>query len=86
MSKTATLKEARAAKAKVAQLMSGHPEVNGVGITRDGDGYAVKLNLSGRTKADLLPKQIDGVPVRIETVGAIRKRKASTKTIRAKAG
>ena len=85
MSKTATLKEARAAKAKVAQLVSGHPDVNGVGITRDGDGYAVKLNLSGRTKANPLPKQIDGVPVRIETVGAIRKRKTSLKPPRARA-
>jgi hypothetical protein len=75
MSKTATLKEARAAKAKVAQLVSGHPGVNGLGITRDGDGYAVKLNLSSRNGSAGLPKRIDGVPVRIETVGPIAKRK-----------
>jgi hypothetical protein len=80
MSKTATLKEARAAKAKAAELVKGHPAVNGVGITRDGDGYAVKLNLSSRPKADPLPKQIDGVPVRIETVGPIRKRRSSRKS------
>src|SRR5207237_4056499 len=66
MNKTATLKEARAAKAKVAQMVSGHPDVNGVGITRDGNGYAVKLNLSGRTNAAPLPTQLDGVKVRIE--------------------
>jgi hypothetical protein len=85
MSKTATLKEARAAKAKAAELVKGHPAVNGVGITRDGDGYAVKLNLSTRPKADPLPKQIDGVPVHIETVGSIKKRKSSAKPVRARA-
>ena len=85
MSKTATLQQARAAKAKVARLVSGHPDVNGVGITRDGNGYAVKLNLSGRTNGDPLPKQIDGVPVKVETVGPIRKRTAAPKTLRRKA-
>jgi hypothetical protein len=75
VSKSATLQEARAAKAKVAQLVSGHPAVNGVGITRVGDGYAVKLNLSSPNGTAGLPKQVDGVPVRIETVGPIAKRK-----------
>ena len=74
MSKTATLKEARAAKAKVAQLLSGRPEVNGVGITRDGDGYAVKLNLVSRNGSPKVPKTVDGVPVRVERVGRIAKR------------
>jgi hypothetical protein len=86
MSKTATLQQARAAKAKAARMVSGHPDVNGVGITRDGDGYAVKLNLSARSKADPLPRQIDGVKVRTEVVGSIRKREPARKAVRAKAG
>jgi hypothetical protein len=86
VSKTATLQQARAAKVKVARMVSGHPDVNGVGITKDGNGYAVKLNLSGRTNGDPLPKQIDGVPVKVETVGPIRKRKPLNRTPRAKAG
>ena len=75
MNRTATLEQARAAKQKVAELVRDHPHVNGVGIAREGSGYAVKLNLSSRTGSAGLPKKIDGVPVRIETVGPIAKRK-----------
>src|SRR5437763_1728031 len=67
MPKSATLQQARAAKAKVVRMVGDHPEVNGVGITRVGDGYVVKLNLSSPNGKTGLPKQIDGVPVRVET-------------------
>ena len=75
MAKSATLQQARAAKAKVARLVGDHPDVNGVGITRLGDGYAVKLNLSSPNGKAGLPRQVDGVPVRVETVGTIAKRR-----------
>ncbi len=41
----ATLHEARAAKTKVLAAFGGDPSVVGVGITRIGEGYGVKLNL-----------------------------------------
>jgi hypothetical protein len=50
-------------------------DVVGVGITRHGDGYAVKVNLRHPPAAGVdLPKDIDGVPVQVEVVGSITKR------------
>ena len=46
--------------------------VQGVGITRVDDGYAVKLNLSGRPEREV-PRELDGVPVIVEVVGRIVK-------------
>jgi hypothetical protein len=74
MAKTVTLEQARAAKAKVAKLIGKHPDVNGIGVARVGKGYGVKLNLVRGTLADQVPGEIDGVPVRVETVGPISKR------------
>ena len=82
--KPATLTQARAAKAKVAELMKGSDAVNGVGIARQGAGYAVKLNLIRPTKTDALPSAVDGVPVKVEVVGEITKRskkKSSSKAV-----
>ena len=72
--KPATLSQARAAKAKVVELMKGSDAVNGVGIARQGAGYAVKLNLVRPTKTDAVPSRVDGVPVKVEIVGEITKR------------
>jgi hypothetical protein len=72
--KPATLSQARAAKAKVAELMKGSDAVNGVGIARQGAGYAVKLNLVRPVKTDAVPSRVDGVPVKVEVVGQIEKR------------
>ena len=44
-SNTTTLEEARAAKPKAAALLSALPVV-GIGITRIGGGYGLKVNLS----------------------------------------
>jgi hypothetical protein len=69
-----TLDEARAAKAKVLAAFGRDPAVVGVGITRIGEGYGVKLNLEAAPAPDAnLPKAVDGVPIRIEVVGTIRK-------------
>lgn len=68
----ATLDEARAAKEKVRATLADRPEVTGIGITRDGDGYAVKVDLARACAA--VPPAIGGVPVRTAIVGRIRKR------------
>jgi hypothetical protein len=68
-----TREEARAAKAKLSTLLAGLPVV-GVGITRDGEGYGIKINLSETVSAVAIPEQVDGVPVKSEVVGTITKR------------
>ncbi len=72
MNADATLDRARRAKALVAAELGSHPAVSGVGITRVGGGYAVKVNL--RTEAPeglVVPPRVDGIPVVVETVGPI---------------
>jgi hypothetical protein len=68
-----TLEEARAAKAKAAQLLEALPLV-GIGITRVGEGYGLKVNLSRSVCKGQLPTHVDGVPILAEVVGEIRKR------------
>jgi hypothetical protein len=69
---TTTLEQACAAKPKAAALLAALPVV-GVGITRVGAGYGLKVNLS-ESVADAVPEHVDGVPIKTEVVGAIRKR------------
>lgn len=75
---TTSLSEARAAKKELASLVAGDPRVNGIGICRGSNGYAVKLNVSGAGKAGKvdIPKTIKGVQVQVEVVGEIRKQLA----------
>jgi len=67
----ATLDEARAAKEKLRTVLADRPEVAGIGVTRVGDGYAVKVDLSSPCD---VPPEMQGVPVRTEIVGRLRKR------------
>ena len=70
-----SIDEARAAKAKAVELLKDSPAVVGVGIAKLARGYGVKINVNHETdEAPSLPKSIDGVPVRVEVVGTIRKR------------
>lgn len=70
-----TLDAVRAAKGPALKIFGDLVEVAGVGITRVNDGYALKVNLRHPPPASVeLPGQINGVPVRLEVVGAIRKR------------
>lgn len=72
-----TLEAARAAKAEASARFSKLAAVNGVGITRIGDGYGVKINLAEPPAADVeLPDVVNGVPVVVEIVGRISKRGA----------
>ena len=69
-----TLDEARRAKEKAKGLLAGVQVVNGIGITSDSTGYALKVNLvRPRSPQDEIPSEIDGVPVKTEVVGVIRK-------------
>jgi hypothetical protein len=70
---TTTLEQARAAKRKAVACLAALPVV-GVGITRIGDGYGLKVNLSEGVADDAVPEQMDGVPIKTEVVGKIRKR------------
>ena len=69
-----TLDQARAAKPRALEIFGPLADVVGVGITRIESGYGLKINL-GRTPDGQvqLPSEIDGVPVRAEVVGPIRK-------------
>jgi hypothetical protein len=71
----ATLDQARAVKQRAFEVCRAQAKVVGVGIARLKDGYAVKVNLEEPPPADAsLPDSIDGVPVRFEVVGKVRKR------------
>lgn len=72
---TVGLDKARAAKERAKSLFAGKASVVGIGLTRIGDGYGVKVNLESPPAPDAgLPETIDGVPVRIEVIGTIRPR------------
>jgi hypothetical protein len=62
------------AKAPAAEAFGRLADVAGIGITRVGEGYGLKVNLSHLPPdADPLPTEIAGVPVRVEVVGRIGK-------------
>ncbi len=64
-----------AAKARAQAEFGLKAAVVGVGITRIDGGYGVQVNLGAPPEPDAdLPETIDGVPVRVEVVGPIRKR------------
>ena len=70
-----TLEQARAAKASAKALLAGLPGVVGVGITKIGADYALKVNLGAPLPAGVsAPERIGDVPVCVEVVGRITKR------------
>ncbi len=72
-----TLEEVRAAKSHALEIFGKLALVAGVGITRSGkgNGYALKVNLTeSPTRGAALPVEVNGVPVKTEIVGPIRKR------------
>ncbi len=70
---TATLEQARAAKAK-AVAADGALPLAGIGITRVDSGYGLKVNLRESVAAGAVPESMDGVPITTEVVGEIHKR------------
>ena len=70
-----SLDKARAVKGRVLAVFEPLAEVAGVGITRIGDGYGVKVNLRKQPIAAVtLPESFEGVPIRIEVIGTVKKR------------
>lgn len=66
--------DARAEKARAAEVFGQIATVVGVGIIRINDGYGLKVNLSEQPAPGIVvPQEINGVPVRVEVIGAIRK-------------
>lgn len=68
----ATIDDARAAKSQVKKELSRVQGLVGIGLTRHGKGYAVKVNLQEASQGKELPKEIGGVPVVFEVVGQIK--------------
>jgi hypothetical protein len=70
------LEKARSAKAEAARVFSAllGGEV-AVGITRIGGVYGLKVNLVTEPSASVdLPAAVEGVPVRVEVTGPVKKR------------
>ncbi len=73
-----TLNRVRSVKADAHGTFSRLASVVGIGITRVGAGYGLKINLHAAPDGTVtLPADIQGVPVRVEIVGAIRKQKVA---------
>lgn len=68
---SADLQHARAVKDQLTERLRGEPDVNGVGIARRPDGWAVKVNLLRPAPQLRLPGQIDGVEIQTDVVGPI---------------
>ncbi len=66
------LEAARAAKAKALRQFARVPEVNGIGLSRRGDAYVLKINCETQPSVEI-PDSIDGVEVITEIVGMIHK-------------
>ena len=72
---TCSLDDARAAKDEALELFRGLAPVVGVGITRIGEGYGLKVNLQHEPAAgEMVPESIRAVPIRVEIAGTILKR------------
>jgi hypothetical protein len=70
-----TLEQARDAKESAKSLLADLPGVVGVGITKIGADYALKVNLRAPLPTGVsAPKHISDVPVCVEVVGRITKR------------
>ena len=65
------LQVARSAKAKLAAVQENIAADAAVGLTREGGNFAIKVNLQ-RPMAGV-PAEVDGVRVKTEIVGSIRK-------------
>ncbi|MFI2753811.1 hypothetical protein ACGIF2_10290 [Cellulomonas sp. P22] len=67
----ADLQRAREAKDRLRSELRERPGVNGIGLTKDDDGYAVQVNVQLADDATALPSSVDGVHVHIKVTGPI---------------
>jgi hypothetical protein len=71
-----SLDKARAAKRATQARLEAAGQPAAVGITRVDGEYAVKVNVTtGQDTDTSVPARIDGVPVLVEVVGTVRKRR-----------
>lgn len=71
------LKRAQAAQDQLLDALGEHPDINGIGLARAKGGYVVKVNVRADPARDAIPPEVDGVTVRVQTVGRIRKREVA---------
>jgi hypothetical protein len=59
------------------RVFSRLASVAGIGVTRIGDGYGVKVNVQQAPAPGVtLPADVAGVPVKVDVVGTIRKQES----------
>lgn len=68
-----SLDQVRQVKAKACSVFASYGRVLGVGVTRIGSSYALKVNLAEQP-ISAPPLEIDGVPIQVEVTGPITKR------------
>lgn len=74
MTQGTAIERARNAKSKALRLLADQKVTASVGIARVGNGFGLKVNLQDSLEGPPpLPNEIDGVPVRFEVVGSVRK-------------
>lgn len=75
---TAALEQAKRAAAKMNRQLARQPGLRGVGVGVDPEaGFFVTVRIADDARAPKLPRQIDGVPVRLERRGLARALAAS---------
>lgn len=68
------LETAKKVKLKVRSLLPKDLEICGIGITRKGEDYAVKINVSSRPRdPSSVPDRVEGVPIVLDIVAPIHK-------------
>ena len=70
----ANLAHARRVKNQLVERYASTAEVNGVGLVRFDDGWAVKVNLERAAPNLSVPESVDGVTVFVDVVGPISSR------------
>jgi hypothetical protein len=67
------LAHAREVKDRIGAQLAGNSRVRGVGLTRRGDGFAIRVLVSDAetTSALALPAELDGVAIEVSPVGEI---------------
>jgi hypothetical protein len=71
------LETAKAAQQSLLEKVGADPAVKAIGIASTSDGgYELKVNVLKRAAQPDVPQQVNGVPVRVTTVGRLRKRQA----------
>jgi hypothetical protein len=72
MATSHTFAAARAAKLRVLEIFRNVAPIAGVGVTKVGDGYGVKVDLrEPPLPGASVPVDVDGIPVRVEVVRAM---------------